>query len=107
CVPCLRLVKFSYSVNDYFAAIRQGAEPAIPKPGAAYLAVTRRDYRVVRYSIDAAQHALLGSLIEGMPVGKAIEHAAQTSSLDDLQLAAALQSWFRFWTAEGFFRDVM
>jgi hypothetical protein len=106
CVPCLRLVKLSYPVNDYFTAIRRGDQPAIPEPGAAYVAVTRRDYRVVRYSLDAAQHELLGSLIDGLAVGRAIERAAQASSLDDSQLAAALQSWFRFWTAEGFFRDV-
>jgi hypothetical protein len=107
CVPCLRLVKLSYPVSDYFTAIRRGEQPAIPKPGAASVAVTRRDYRVVRYSLDAAQYELLESLIDGMPVGKAIDRAAQASSLDDSQLAPALQSWFRFWTAEGFFRDVV
>src|SRR5262245_31048011 len=107
CVPCLRLVKLSYPVNDYFAAIRRGDEPALPEPGAAYVVVTRRDYRVVRYSLEPAQFELLQALIDGEPVRSAIERAAAVSSLDDTQLAAALQSWFRFWTAEGFFRDII
>jgi hypothetical protein len=106
CVPSLRLVKFRFPVNDYFTAIRRGEQPAIPKPGAAHVAVTRRDYRVVRYPLDAAQFELLRALIDGEPVGKAIEHAAAVSRLDDAQLVPALQSWFRLWTAEGFFRDI-
>jgi len=107
CVPCLRLVKLRYPVNDYFTAIRRGEQPAIPEPGSAYVAVTRRDYRVVRYPLDAAPYELLRALIDGEPVAKAIERAARASYLDDAQLAAALQTWFRLWTAEGFFRDVM
>jgi hypothetical protein len=107
CVPCLRLVTLSYPVNDYFAAIRRGDQPAIPEPGAAYVAITRRDYRVVRYPLEPAQFELLQALIEGEPVGTAIERAAAVSNLNDAQLASALQIWFRFWTAEGFFRDVM
>jgi len=107
CVPCLRLIKLSYPVNEYFTAIRRGDRPAIPKSGVAHLAVTRRDYRVVRYPLEPVQFELLQTLIAGEPVGTAIERAAAVSSLDDAQLAAALQSWFRFWTAEGLFRDVL
>jgi hypothetical protein len=107
CVPCLRLVTLNHPVNDYFTAIKRGGEPAIPEPGAAYVAVTRRDYRVLRYPLNAMQHELLRGLVAGESVGTAIEHAAAASTLSDAQLAAALQNWFRFWTAEGFFRGVM
>jgi len=106
CVPCLRLVKLNHPVNDYFTALRRGDQPAIPAPQIAYVAVTRRDYRVVRYPLEPAQFKLLQALIDGEPVGKAIECAAAASDLNDAQLAAALQAWFRLWTAEGFFRDV-
>ncbi|MGE5193093.1 MAG: putative DNA-binding domain-containing protein, partial [Deltaproteobacteria bacterium] len=63
CVPCLRLVTLSYPVNDYFTAIRRGDRPAIPEPGAAHVAVTRRDYRVVRYPLEPAQFELLQALL--------------------------------------------
>ncbi len=107
CVPCLRLVKLNHPVNDYFTAIKRGGKPAIPEPGISYVAVTRREYRVLRYPLDAMQHELLRALIAGESVGTAIERAAAVSSFSDAQLAAALQNWFRFWTAEGFFVDVM
>src|SRR5262249_13083383 len=38
CVPCLRLVKLKYPVNDYFTAIRRGDAPAIPAPETAHVA---------------------------------------------------------------------
>jgi len=107
CVPCLRLVKLNYPVNDYFTAIRRGGQATIPEPGVSYVAVTRRDYRVLRYSLEAAQFELLQALIEQNPIGKAIERAAAVSSLADAEFADALRGWFRFWTAEGFFRDVV
>jgi hypothetical protein len=107
CVPCLRLVTLSYPVNDYFTAIRRGETPPIPEAKAAHVAVTRRDYRVVRYPLEAAQHELLRALIDQQPVGLAIERAAAIAPQSDAQLAGALREWFRFWTAEGFFRDVV
>lgn len=107
CIPCLRLVKLKYPVNNYFTAIRRGGQPPIPEPGVAHVAVTRRDYRVLRYPLEPAQYELLHALIEQNPVGMAIERAAAVSPLADAQLAAELGSWFRFWTAEGFFRGVM
>jgi hypothetical protein len=106
-VPCLRLVRLSYPVNDYFTAIRRGGQPMIPEPRVDCLAVTRREYRVVRYPLEAMQFELLHALVSGEPVGKAIERAAAVSPLNDAELAAALTNWFRFWTAEGFFRAVL
>jgi hypothetical protein len=107
CVACLRLMRLSHPVSEYFAAIRRGEKPPIPDPAPAHLAVTRRDYRVLRYPLELAQHELLRVLLDGEPVGKAIERAAAVSPLTDAQLAGALREWFRFWTAEGFFCDVL
>jgi hypothetical protein len=107
CVPCLRLLVLRYPLNDYFTAIRRGGRPPVPDPQVSHMAVTRRDYRVVRYVLDAAQHELLHGLIEGAPVGKAIERAAAVSPLGDEDLAVELRGLFEFWTAEGFFCDIL
>ncbi len=107
CVPCLRVMRLSHPVNDYFSAIRRGEKPAIPDPAPAHLAIARRDYRVLRYPLEPAQHELLRVLLDGETVGTAIERAAAVSPLTDAQLAGALREWFRYWTAEGFFCDVL
>jgi hypothetical protein len=107
CVPSLRLMRFSYPVSEFFAAIRRGEKPSIPEPMPIHLAITRRDYRVRRYPLEPAQHQLLQTLLDGEPVGTAIERAAALSPLADAQLAAAIREWFHFWTAEGFFCGVV
>jgi hypothetical protein len=107
CVPCLRVMQLSHPVNDYFSAIRRGEKPPIPAPAPTHLAITRRDYRVLRYPLEPAQQELLQALLEGEPVGRAIERAAAVSLLTYAQLAGALREWFRFWTAEAFFCDLV
>jgi hypothetical protein len=107
CVPSLRLMTVSHPVNDYFTAIRRGETPPIPEAKTAHVAVTRRDYRVRRYPLEAAQYELLRALIDQQPVGMAIGRAAAVATESDAQLADALRQWFRFWTAEGFFQDAV
>jgi hypothetical protein len=107
CVPCLRLVKLHFAVNDYFSAVRSGRTAPIPQADPEYLAVTRRDYRVVRYSLDLSQYVLLRGLIAGEPVGAAIARAAAVSPSADEDLALQLREWFQNWTENGFFRDVV
>lgn len=107
CVPCLRLVRLSYPVNDYFTAIRRGERALVPEPGVSHIAISRRDYRVLRYAIEPAQFELLSSLLDRELVGTAIERAAAVSPLSDVQLALELGNWFQIWTAEGFFSDVV
>jgi hypothetical protein len=48
------------------------------------------------------QHVLLGAILTGEPVGRAIERAALLSALDPELLAGRLREWFRFGTAEFF-----
>jgi hypothetical protein len=108
-VPCLRLLAFRYPVNAYYTAARRAGEgEEVPVPDAApeLVALSRRDFVVRRYPLDAAQHALLGRVLAGASVGEAIAAAAAISGLDDEALAVALQAWFRLWTAEGFFQSI-
>jgi hypothetical protein len=108
-VPCLRLLAFRYPVNAYYTVARragEGEEAPVPDAAPELVALSRRDFVVRRYPLDAAQHALLGRVLAGATVGEAIAAAAAISGLDDEALAAALQAWFRLWTAEGFFQSI-
>lgn len=108
-VPCLRLLVSRFPVNAYFTAARQaeeGEEVPIPDPAPEYTAITRRDFIVRRYSISEPQHALLAALQSGATVAEALAAAAAASDLDDAALAAEFRSWFRLFTAEGFFQAI-
>jgi hypothetical protein len=108
-VPCLRLLTSRYPVNAWFTAVRQGEEGEeipIPDPAPEHTAITRRDFVVRRYSLTFPQHALLAALQSGAPVAESLAAAAAVSDLDDDALAAELRSWFRLFTAEGFFSAI-
>jgi hypothetical protein len=103
--PCLRVMQFAFPLNDFFAAaVRKEAVP-FPIAQPSYLAITRRDYRVQRFELSREQYLLLESLRRGTPLGPAIEHATHELPLTDAQLASQLETWFRAWTAAGFFID--
>jgi hypothetical protein len=68
--------------------------------------LTRRDYIVRRHRLERTQFELLEALSSGQPLGAAIEKASSLAGPDLEAFAANLQSWFREWTAAGFFQAV-
>ncbi len=104
--PCLRLLTFSHPVSSYYTAMRRQVDAQPPKPASSYLALTRRDYVVYRYDLSLVQHELLSALLQGKTVGQAIARAAEVADENLEALAANLQTWFRRWTADGFFDSV-
>ena len=105
--PCLRTLAFQFPVNDYFTALRQAGEgddlPSLPDREPTWLALSRCEFVVRRHALDRAQYELLTSLINGEPIGEAISGVAAVATADFDELADRLQSWFRIWTAAGFF----
>lgn len=108
-VPCLRLLAFSFPVNDYYTAVRQADEadvPDIPEPQTTFLALTRRSFVVRRHALSEAQYTLLGRLMAGDTISAAISHLARGADSDLETLAADLRAWFHAWTAAGFFMSI-
>jgi hypothetical protein len=104
--PCLRLVQLRFPINEYFTAAARNETSPVPQPAETYLAVTRRDYRVKRIPLAAAQFRLLNALSAGVTIAAAIAEAAAVSPLPDAEFASQLRAWFQAWTTEGFFVDV-
>ncbi len=105
-VVCLRLFAFHFPVNAYFTAVRAGEADEIPPPESEYVAITRRDYVVRRFTLSESQHALLTALAEGETVAEAIGRAADCYEGELDSLAAELHSWFADWAAVGFFQVI-
>jgi hypothetical protein len=106
--PCLRLARFRFPVNDYYTACRRlSAEeecPSMPDPIEEHVAISRVNYVVRRYPLDAVQHRILQSLTAGKTLGEALEDAlAEAPDPDPAMTAAALSSWFELWQRERFF----
>jgi Putative DNA-binding domain len=108
-VPCLRLLALRYPVQEYATGVRKKENPPFSDPEPTWLAVSRVEYVVRRWTLSRVQYQLLESLISGLPVGAAIEAAARVAiengqSVD--HLAEDLRTWFEEWSAAGFFQAI-
>jgi hypothetical protein len=109
-VPCLRLLAQRFPVNDFYATVRkEDRVPEFPSPKPSYMALSRRQYVVRRFPLSQVQFEVLQALVDGEPVGVAVQRAAEVGmelAGDDFDLdsfAQGLQQWFVQWSAEGFF----
>jgi hypothetical protein len=108
-VPCLRLLSVRFPVHEYATAVREKQEPDLPDPEPTWLAVSRINYVVRRWTLSHVQFELLSALVAGETVGDAIELAAALAveSGDSLEsLAGSLRDWFAEWSSAGFFRGI-
>jgi hypothetical protein len=105
-VVCLQLLALRSPVHHYFSAVRRGEEPAPPEPAETFLAITRLDYVVRHYELAQPAFQLLGELIGGQTIGRAVTHAAERAGSELDEFVCQLQVWFRDWTAKGLFKAV-
>jgi hypothetical protein len=105
-VPCLRSLTLRFPAHRYYSAVRRQEEVGPPEPAPTFLAITRREYVVRHYPLEQTAFALLQQILAGRKIGDAINAVAATAEIDLDLLALKLQEWFRYWTAEGFFRSV-
>jgi hypothetical protein len=71
-----------------------------------WVVVFRRNYAVMRRTLDEAAFALLADLVAGMPVGRALERALRRRGAARLAGADAAFRLFREWAAMGLFRAI-
>jgi hypothetical protein len=108
-VPCLRLLALRFPVHEYATAVREKRDPEIPEPAPTWLAVSRINYVVRRWTLTPTQFELLAGLMDGHTVGSAIERAARVAveSGETIErLAENLRDWFAEWSSAGFFQAI-
>ena len=105
-VPCLRVLALSHPVRAYYTALRDGKGATPPDRSDSYLALTRRDYVVRLHELSPLQYRMLGVLMEGETLGRAIGTIAEAAGAGPERLDVDLRLWFRDWVIAGFFRSV-
>ncbi len=105
-VPCLRLLPLRFPIHEYVTAVRQQQEPEAPAADDTWLAVTRREFVVRRTPLTLPAFTALKCLQAGGTVGEALTqaHVCWTGPAD--RFASALETWFREWSAAGYFLAV-
>lgn len=109
-VVSLYLLATRFPVNEFYSRRRQ-APPAevipIPAPAESFVALTRRNFVVRRYSLSKPEYELLRALSAGQTVEQALESMLSKSPMELPGLTDTLKLWFRNWTAEGFFASIL
>jgi len=103
--PCLRLHVFSHPVHEFWAARKDGGEPAPCEPSPTRLAINRRHYVVERHELAEAEFLLLSRLVGGAPLGDAVRAVLELLPAEAATLESQIGSWFARWAQEGYFQS--
>ncbi len=102
-VVCLKLFSFRYPVGQYFRAVRNDEDPALPQPADTFLTMNRRCYTVLVYELTGQQYDLLNALVAGQSLNQGVNALAKTTGDDSQTLITTALGWIEDWTNKGFF----
>jgi hypothetical protein len=105
----VRLLMFEHPVNAYYQARRMGEEPPIPSASPSSTAVYRQGLTLWRLDLTPAMTRVLSALLEGAPIGEALERMGADEADPDALAEAerSVMTWFREWVQSGFFERVL
>jgi hypothetical protein len=102
----VRVLEVDYAVNAYFQAYNTGTETEEPAHGWSATAVFRDGATVWRMDMSRPMHALLAALLDGAPLGDALDALASSGALGEDEAPLVMQ-WFRDWVRYGFFASIV
>jgi len=103
-VPSLRLLSLRHDVLPHLKAFHQERPNPKPRRRATWIAVHRHELAVYHLQLSRSGHALLESLVNGLPLGEALARA--TADVKAGRRQDQVFTWFRQWIADGFFASV-
>ena len=102
-IPAFRLLAFRHAVIPNLVAYHEDRLSPSPRRRAAWVALYRRDFSVLRLELSRAEHDLLRAIVDGAPLGEALATAAAPRSQ---RQQAKVFRWFRSWISEGLFTAI-
>lgn len=97
--PCLQLLRLKMPLSNFYQQLMAGAQPDLPSPAPAWMAVTRTHYRLRLLEVQAWQFHLLEALqqvSQAVPVGEIAPRVAARAGIGTGQLLADLGLWMPF-----------
>jgi Putative DNA-binding domain len=100
-----RLVALRHNAGEYLDSIKGDAhDHPRPRRRSEWIAVSRRDYAVYRLGLGRTAFRLLSDLVEGWPVGEAVQRCLRTSR--PKPSGDEVFGWFREWAHSGLFQAI-
>jgi hypothetical protein len=112
-----KLLEFKYNVHEWLNEMREGKNQELGKleskdfsliPDSSildstFLYIYRHENEVKRAVLRQAEYAVLGQILSGLTLEKALEEAVEIHSEYEDAIAINMQEWFSKWTLSGFF----
>jgi hypothetical protein len=105
-VVCLKLLSFRFPVSQYFRAVRNQEDPALPQANDTFLAMTRRSYTVLIHELTGRQYDLLSALVSGQSLNQELDALAKATGDDPQTLSTTALGWIEDWADKGFFAGI-
>jgi hypothetical protein len=102
----LRLLALEHRANAIVSACRQEKELPSFARERTWVAVYRKEWTVWRADLTEPMHAVLASLRDGKPLGRALAAAARRFDGTPAELQTQVHRWFGEWAREGIFVSV-
>jgi len=95
----VKLLRLAHPANDYFQAVRDDREPAMPEPGPSATLVHRKGWVVWRSDLTPPMSGVLEALLSGASLGEALASLADGRDGEEHDVG----TWFRDWVSSGVF----
>ncbi|MGH1403722.1 MAG: MNIO family bufferin maturase [Alphaproteobacteria bacterium] len=96
----LRLLAFSYPVNQYYEAYLSGEEPEVPEKSPSFLSVYRHEDRMWRLPLEEREYMVLSSLFAGLTIEEALGAVLPEGEAEEVILSS-VGEWFSRWMNNG------
>ena len=102
--PAVQIHEFTFDVNTFYQTWRDGKKPRLPRARKqTWIQVYRVGLNVTRLALPHARYVLLHALMDGRPLGKALELAEKVSKTKETTVASLIKCWFKDWASDGIF----
>ena len=102
-LPVFHLFQHRYPICNYYLDFAAKKEPQLPFAAESYCVVTRKNYRLGLFEINAAQFLFLTKMKAGKSIAAALDETADGFHFDAQQKDQLWMEWRKNFMASGFF----
>jgi hypothetical protein len=103
----VKLLRLAHPANDYFQAVRDDLDPAMPAPAPSATLVHRKGWIVWRSNLAPPMAGVLEAILAGAPLGEALASLEGGAGEGEREEPGGgehdVAGWFRDWVSSGVF----
>lgn len=99
---CFRALELAFPMKQFFESVYRNEAYDLPSPQKTYMAVSRKNYRVIMEELTEWQYVFLQQCTQPVNLHTAIANTATTTQIAQATLLADIYLWLPFLQSNGF-----